>query len=331
MTAYDPEGIVRECVSCRRCYPSSVQFCRDCMIELVSIEMIPYLIDSRYQLQRVIAHGSTGVAFIAVEMNGKTGNDRPERVIKVVRASAIADPRANDRFHREAEIAIAFRHPNVAPILGSGTLPDASAFLVSEYIRGATLRHEMRRQKRLPINEAIRVIGGICDGLDTAHKAGLVHRDLKPESVILAHSPLDGEATIPTIVGFSFTRIAAGKPFVPGTTAKLQGQGQLPLRPDYISPEQFRGEEADLRSDIFSLGIIAYEMLTSTLPFSGKRVGDYGLSLLTQRPDSIRRANSAVNPLIEAEIMRALEKDPANRQQRARELKRNLIAAAQIG
>lgn len=328
MADHDPNGIVRECVSCRRCYPSNVQFCRDCMIELAGIETIPYVIDSKYKLRNVIAHGSSGVTFIATDKDGT------ERVVKLIRASVIADPRAGDRFQQEAPIALGFRHHNVASVIDFGQLPDASAFLASDYVRGVTLRHEMRRRGKIDPAEAIRLLAGICEGLDAAHKAGLVHRDLKPESIVLAHSQPDSSSeatTTPTIVSFNLTRIAVGRQFVAGTTARLQGLGYLPLRPNYISPEQFRGEEADLRSDIFSLGVIAYEMLTGTLPFTGKRVSDFGASLLTQRPAPIRQHNPAVNPILELEILRALEKDPASRPQRALEFKRDLIAAGQAG
>lgn len=326
MPGYDPTDTVRECVSCRRCYPNNAQFCPDCLIELTEIELIPYVINARYQLERVINRGATGAVFVADNLES-----RRQVVVKVLRASALADPRAQDRLRREVQLAINFHHPHLAAIYDFGMLQDASAYVVSEYIPGPTLRDEMKRRKKFTPADAVPLLAEISEALDAAHKAGLVHRDLKPESIILvkeATGPaeqLDPTAPQIKLVNFSFARLALGRQFVPGTTTRLQGQGQLPLRPTYISPEQYRGEEPDLRSDIYSLGVIAYEMLAGQPPFVASRVGEFGVKLLNSRPPSLRSLNKDVNIVIEAEILRALEKDPGNRQQRALEFKRELL------
>ena len=322
MPAYDPTDTVRECVSCKRCYPNNAQFCRDCLIELTEIELVSYVINERYQMERVINRGATGAVFVAANLES-----RQQVIVKIVRASALADPRAQDRLRREAQLATGFHHPQMAAVYDFGMLQDASAYIVSEYIPGATLRDEMKRRKKFTPEEAIPILAEVCEALDAAHKAGLVHRDLKPESIILANGPDQTEAGAVQIklVNFSFARLALGRQFVPGTTTRLQGQGQLPLRPTYLSPEQYRGEEPDLRSDIYSLGVIAYEMLAGQPPFAASRVGEFGVKLLNSRPASLRSLNNEVNIVIEAEILRALEKDPSNRQLRALEFKRELL------
>jgi serine/threonine-protein kinase len=325
MPAHNPDDTVRECVSCKRCFPATTQYCPDCMVELSSVELIPHIINARYQLERVISRGATGIVFAATNLESGM-----EVAVKVIRASAVADPRAQDRFRREAQIAAHFNHAQIAAVYDFGMLPDASAYVVSEYVKGASLRKEMQQRGKFAPEDAVEILAEVCEALDTAHKAGLVHRDLKPESIILL--PPHDMRTEPQVklVDFSFTKFASGRQFVPGTTAKLQGQGQLPLRPTYLSPEQFRGEESDLRSDIYSLGVIAYEMLGGQPPFTAARVGEFGVKLLNARPPSLRALNPDVNIVIEAEILRALEKDPLDRQQRALEFRRELLNAMHL-
>lgn len=336
MPSYDLDISVRSCVSCRRCYGSNVQFCADCFVELVSIDLIPYIIDGRYQLERVISRGGIGVIFAAHDRE----QDR-EVAIKVFRASALADPRAQDRFQREVQFAAQINSPLLAATFGDGVLPDASAYVVTELVRGRSLREEMRRTGRFEIASAVAMLAAVADGLNVAHQAGLVHRDLKPECILIPStqtspqtSPQSGGADPQPqikLVGFSFARVALGAHFVPGTTGRLQARGMLPLRMTYLSPEQFRGEEADLRTDIYSLGVIAYEMLGGRPPFNARRTGEFAAKLLTERPPSLRALNPEVNVLLQAEILRALEKEPRQRHQSAAEFKRALHSAQQIG
>jgi eukaryotic-like serine/threonine-protein kinase len=321
MLAYDPTDIVRECVSCRRCYPKNTQFCRDCLVELVSVETIPHIINGRYRLERIISYGGTGIVFAATSLK-----EGVEFAIKVIRASTLADPRAQDRFSREVYMALQFHHPQIGAVYDFGMLPDASGYIISEYVKGTPLRSEMKRIGKFAAGDAIPIIASVCDALDAAHEAGMVHRDLKPESIILLPED-DGAAPRVKIVDFSFTKIATGKSFVSSMASRLQGQGHLPLSPAYLSPEQYLGTEADPRSDIYSLGVIAFEMLSGQPPFSAKKINEFGQKLLEARPPSLRSLNPDVNIVIEAQISRALEKSPMDRPQRALDFKRGLLNA----
>jgi len=317
MPQYDSDDIVRECVSCRRCYPSNIQLCTDCQIELRRVETVPYTINYRYQLTNLLCHGGTGHTFLALD------DSHQQVVIRIIRASALADPRALDRFRREANQACQFHHPNVASIIDCGMLADASGYLVSEYIEGPTLRQVLRERGRLEVREAVRILIDLCDALEAVHRAGLLHRDLKPESIILRYLPDLPDPTI-SLVGFGFTRIAFGPLYRPGATARLQGQGFLPLSPHYLSPEQFRGEESDVRSDIYSVGVIGYEMLAGRPPFISEQTEDLLLRHLMEQPAPLQPLNPEVDANLEAEILRALDKDPFARHQRAIEMKREL-------
>jgi eukaryotic-like serine/threonine-protein kinase len=325
MPVFDLSSAVRYCVSCRRCYDPTMQFCADCFVELITLEMIPRVVNERYRLDRLLAQGAIGAVFSAGDLeSGRTV------AVKIIRASALADPRALDRFRSEAQLALSLKNPQIAEVYDFGLLPDANAFLVTEYVAQATLRQELRKGDKLPVPLAVTILSETAEALHSAHRAGLVHRDLKPESIALIRNE-NGEIKNVKIFGFSFARIATGQEFVPGTTARLQARGILPRTMTYLSPEQFRGEEADLRADIYSLGVIGYEMLGGRPPFSARRTGEFGLKLLNESPAPLRPLNMKVNPLVEGVILRAIEKDPPTRQQRASEFKRDLLKAAQMG
>lgn len=147
-----------------------------------------------------------------------------EVAVKVIRASVIADPRAQDRFRREAQIALDFKNPRIAAVFDFGVLQNACAYIVSEYVKGSSLREEMKRQGKFNVDDTVRIIADACEAMDASHKAGLVHRDLKPEGIILVQNPDQPTPNI-KIVNFSFCKFASGRQFVPGTTAKLQGRG----------------------------------------------------------------------------------------------------------
>ncbi len=318
---------VRECVGCKKCFAPTQTLCRECFIELVPNGGVPHVINERYTLLKV-RHKSAATTLYEAE-----NTDTKQTVaLKIIRASALADPRAVERLLIEAKLAARFRHPLIAELLDFGMLHDASAFLVSELAQGVSLRDELKRLGKIPAPQAIQILGVLAEALDAAHVAGLIHRDLKPESIILSPDWMtaaesDDKKLSLKIVGFSLARVAMGQEFVAGTTHVMQSRGQLPLRPTYMSPEQFRGIETDLRTDIFSLGVIAYEMLAGQPPVNAKKFGDFGARMLAKPPVPLHVINESVNPSLEATVLRAMQKLPERRQQRAREFKQELESA----
>jgi serine/threonine-protein kinase len=324
MPAHDLSTAVRECVSCHRCYDATVQFCPDCLVELVGIELIPRLINARYRLDRVLRHGEQGTAFAATDLQSQQ-----EVAVKVIRAGAIADPKAQDRFRREAQIAAGFNHPQIAAVYDFGMLQDASAFTVMELARGNTLRQELKRVGRFAPERAAALLSEIAMALDAAHKAGLVHRGLKPEKIVLLPTLDQTQAPI-KLFDFGFAKTAGGRRAKENSEAvkvKAPSSGAAA----YLSPEQVRGQEPDLRADIYSLGAIAYEMLAGRTPFIAKTAAELARKHLTEKPRPLRAVNPEVNALLEAAILKALEKEPSERQQRAAEFKSDLLAAMQLG
>lgn len=321
------EDIVRECVSCKRCYDSRVAICPDCMVELANVETIPRVIDSRYRLERVLGRGGMGRVFAATDLEAVSDNLRTV-VVKVIRASALAAPQAHDRFEEEVRRAVELRHPNVASVLGYGVLPDASGYIVSELVSGQTLRAKIKREGKLSPADAVAILVQIADGLEAAHRAGLVHRDLKPENVMLAPGD-DGQPQV-KIIDFAFAK-TAGRRVTKGMTTQLNRLPQTPGTPAYMSPEQFRGEEADHHSDIYSLGVIAYEMLAGRPPFKAKSISEYAALHLNEQPAPLGSLNHEVNRALERAVGRALEKDLAHRYERVSQFKRDLLNAVEAG
>lgn len=312
-------GNLRECVSCKQCFGPTQQLCPHCFIELVTVESTPHLLNERYRLDRIITRGASNLLFAGFDVE----TEQPIAV-KLIRPAAMGDPLAQERFLREAELAAGFKHAGLAEIFAFALLKDGGAYVVYEHTPGTSLRSEMRRVGQFAIERAVPLLCEIAEVLDDAHRAGLVHRDLKPENIILPEAALTTMNTTVKLVDFNFGRISGGQAYQPGKTARLQGIGQLPSRPAYLSPEQFLGAEADPRADIFSLGVIAYEMLAGQPPFKASRVGEMAGKVLHERPAPLRTFNPEVSIMIEAEILRALEKEPHNRQQRAADFKREL-------
>lgn len=220
-------------------------------------------VDGKYRVDAIVGQGGMGAVFRAWDV-------RLERdvAIKVVRGDLLTDPDSRERFRRESQIVARLQHPSIVTVFDYGTLTDGAAFLVMEFVPGEDLRHLLKRERRLAPGHVAELIAGIAGGVESAHMAGILHRDLKPENILL---PASG--TGPKVVDFGVakrTTAAAG-----GGT--LTGGGTIVGTPAYMAPEQLRGDAVDGRADVFSLGVMTFEMLTGALPYGGGSFIDIGM------------------------------------------------------
>ena len=223
------------------------------------------VIDGKYRVDAVIGQGGMGAVFRAWDL-------RLERAvaIKVVRADLLSNPDSRARFRRESQIVARLQHPSVVTIFDYGTLPDGSAYLVMEFVPGEDLRHRMKRTGRLTTAQASELLSGIAAGVESAHRSGIFHRDLKPENILLPESGAG-----PKVVDFGVAKLADKSTATDGGT--LTVGGTVVGTPAYMSPEQLRGDAVDGRTDVFSLGVMAYEMLMARLPYGGGSFLDIGM------------------------------------------------------
>lgn len=265
-----------------------------------------------YRIEAAIARTGMSVLYKATDLkSGRTV------AVKVPHAEMESDPILFERFKREEEIGQLLDHPGIVKTYNSEER--SRLYMVLEWVDGRLLRVILNEEKKLPVERAVKITLGICDALDTMHKRGIVHRDLKPENVMVG--PDDSIKLID--FGIAMKEDARRLTFV-NLSATLG-------TPDYISPEQVKGQRGDQRSDIYAVGIMLYEMLTGRVPF----VEPNPLAAMNERllhdPTPPRELNPAIPPALEEIIFRALERDPRHRYATAHEMMWELEHQEQVG
>ena len=215
---------------------------------------VPQFIAGRFRIEREIGTGGMGAVYLATHLD----LERPVAV-KIIRREFAGDADVADRFLREARTMAKLRHPNAAMIFDAGNLPDGRHFIVMEFVEGETLSQALAREGRFTFSKAVGIATQICDVLEEAHRLGIVHRDLKPSNILLGKRGV-------CVLDFGVAKVLASSAESTATHAST-GSGQLVGTPRYMSPEQCLGQRVGARSDLYSLGVLVYEMLAGRPPF----------------------------------------------------------------
>ncbi|HEX7025182.1 MAG TPA: serine/threonine-protein kinase, partial [Gemmatimonadales bacterium] len=267
---------------------------------------------SLYRIERELGGGGMSRVFLAEEI----GLSR--RVVLKILPPELGAVISPERFQREVRLAASLQHPHIVPLLAAGAAGNI-LYYTMPFVEGESLRARLSRESELPVADAVRLLREVADALAYAHRQGLVHRDIKPDNILLSH----GHAVV-TDFGIARAVSEAG-----GTT--LTATGMAIGTPAYMSPEQATGEaHIDQRADIYSLGALAYEMLAGEPPFRGSTAQALIAAQLTRTPTALTESRPAVPAGLAAVIHRCLEKRPADRFQTAEELMAALEPAATV-
>jgi eukaryotic-like serine/threonine-protein kinase len=261
---------------------------------------------NNYQVLSLLGEGGMGAVYLAEHpfMGRKAA-------IKVLRRELAEDKGLVERFMNEARAANAIHHPNIIDIIDVGQLPSGVPYLMMEFLDGESLAKRIEREKHLTVAAAVDIATQTASALYAAHGKGIVHRDLKPDNLYLVPDEGRQLGQRVTVLDFGIAKLRGE---LTGSGAKTQS-GSVMGTPPYMSPEQCRGitDEIDHRTDVYALGIILYEMLTGTPPFMSEGWGEVVLMHVTKAPPPPRTRNPEISPELEAVILKALAKVPADR------------------
>ncbi len=264
-----------------------------------------------YRIDAPVARSGMASIFRATDLR-----DNRQVALKIPHPDLEADPILFDRFQREAGIGEKLNHPKVMRVFGDAKR--SRIYMVMEWCEGRLLRQIMD-EARLPQDRAIRIAIGVLDALDYIHSNGVVHRDLKPENIMV-----DENDNI-KLIDFGIASDSAARRLTYANFTATLGT------PNYISPEQVKGKRGDGRSDIYSMGVILYEMLSGKLPFTGPSPLAAMNDRLLNHPMPPSVANPSISPQLQEVLYRALERDPKNRYPHARDFEHDLEHLDQVG
>lgn len=311
---------MKHCPHCEKEFRDTASFCPIDGHALISKReqesLIGVVLDNKYRIEERVGEGGMGTVYRATHIH----MDHIVAV-KVLHSVFGSDPLVLERFRREARAAAQIHHHNAILVTDFGVIADNRvAYLVMEFLAGIDLRKKIKQDRQLGYKETFLIVRQVAAALHAAHTRGIIHRDLKPDNIWLVRT--DDGSDIVKVLDFGIAKIKSS-----ADMATLTQEGMVIGTPFYMSPEQCKGEELDPRSDIYSLGVILYEMLTGQLPFQAETAVGVAIKQVTEPPPSLRLFRPDIPGPVEAVVLRALEKDREQRQGSVIELVREFEQA----
>lgn len=318
------------CPSCGTQYPDDARFCtkdgtrliastpphgyqrstaphtrNDMAIPVTHTNLTGKTLEGRYEIVKKIGEGGMSFVYLATDVA-----TRERYAIKVLSAALSHDANAMARLRREASLGMRLAHPNVCHIIRLGETEDGLVYVVMPFVDGEILADRTNRLGRIPLADVASLIVDMAAGLNVAHELKIVHRDLKPENVMVCRGS-NGDYAVVLDFGLAKERKAGAE------LQKLTATGIILGTPEFMSPEQLRGRPLDARTDIYSLALMAYEMLTGKLPFSGRTQQEMMIARLRSDPTPLRKLRPELefSEAVERVLSKALARNPEDRYQ----------------
>jgi eukaryotic-like serine/threonine-protein kinase len=307
---------------CKREFPDGMVFCP---FDGVALEhpdgdlLIGRTLDGKYRLEAKLGAGGMGAVYRASHVPSGT-----MYAVKVLHTALVGDAASVARFRREAETAARVHHANAIAVNDFGVTADHINYIVMELFEGESLRDRLRHEGKLRLEEACEVARQLCAALQAMHAEGIVHRDVKPENIFIARTQEAGLSV--KILDFGIAKVISES----GSFPALTHHGAVVGSPHYLSPEQCNGDDLDSRSDVYSLGVVLYEMLTGVVPFTAATPVAVALMHANTAAPPLRVRNPLVPQAVEAVVLRALSKKREDRQDGAARVAQELERAVRL-
>jgi serine/threonine-protein kinase len=307
------------CPSCQTPVDPSQRFCPACGTVIAAAEgeqvdpFVGQILMGKYKVVRLLGEGGMGAVYEGEQALGTTTR---KVAVKTLHAHLSKDPKIQARFQREVGTLAGLQHPNTIQVFDFDKTPDGILYIVMEFLQGKSLADALEKEGAMQPERAANIIRQVCGSLEEAHQSDIVHRDLKPDNIVLIERA--GQKDFVKVLDFGIAKRSKEED---KQEQKLTQQGMVLGTPPYMSPEQFTGQPIDRRSDIYSLGVMAYEMLTGRLPFRANTAWEWATQHMTQQPIPIETMAEGMRAPenMRATIRKALAKSPDERFQTVKE------------